>query len=64
MNTEITLQEYLIGRSQKAVADALDVTQGAVSQMLRKRRDIRIRVLPDGTVQAFELKPVGRKKAA
>lgn len=64
MDTEITLQEYLIGRSQKAVADALGVTQGAVWQMLRKKRDIRVRVTASGELQAFELKPIGRKSAA
>lgn len=64
MNTEISLQEYLIGRSQSAAAKALGVTQGAIWQMLRDKRDIRVRIGPDGAVEAVEVKPIGRKRAA
>ena len=34
------LKDYLIDGTQKEVADALEITQGAVSQMVNANRDV------------------------
>ncbi len=60
-----TLAEFTEGKTQLELAALFGVTQGAISQMMRSRRDIRVRMLPDGRYQAYEIRPVGsRRKAA
>ncbi len=62
---EMTLQKYLSeGRTQGEVAAALGCTQGAIWQMLRDERDIRVVLQDDGSITAHEIKPVGKNSAA
>ena len=52
---EITLQDYLIDGTQLEVADALKITQGAVYQMVRYDRDVRLILNNKGAiVKAWE----------
>ncbi|MCY1312042.1 hypothetical protein D9M69_423960 [compost metagenome] len=64
MNDElgVPLKEFSVGRKQPQLAALLGVTQGAVSQMLHSNRDIRVRLLPDGTHQAVEIRVVGSRR--
>lgn len=57
----IPLREFAEGKTQPQIAELIGVSQGAVSQMLASSRDIRIRTLPDGKVQAVEIRPVGKR---
>jgi hypothetical protein len=59
---EIALKDFLVGRSQKEVADLIGVTPGAVWQMLRDARDIRIRQVGPCCFEAVEVKPIGRAR--
>lgn len=54
------LKDFAKGRTQPQIAELLGITQGAVSQMLKSGRDIRVRDCGDGSFQAVEIKPVGR----
>ncbi|MCD1640118.1 MAG: hypothetical protein FHK79_18190 [Pseudomonas sp.] len=58
----VTLKDFAQGRTQPQIAEILGVTQGAVSQMLNSRRDIRVRDCGDGTYQAVEIRAVGSRK--
>lgn len=60
---EIQLKDFLVGRSQKEVADLIGVTPGAVWQMLRDNRDIRIRSDGAGGFEAIEVKPIGKPRS-
>lgn len=62
--TEQSLKEYLKGKTQARVAADIGVTQGAVWSMLRSGRRIMVCTHGDGRVEAYEIKPVGRKTAA
>lgn len=62
--TEQTLNEYLSDKTQAQVAADLGVTQGAIWSMLRSRRRIMVCTHENGEVEAYEIKPVGRKTAA
>jgi len=57
---ELTLKEYLDTTTQEQAAQALGVTQGAISHMLRGGRDIRISTLGSEIIAAHEIKPVGK----
>ncbi len=61
-----TLAAFAEGKTQPEVAALIRVTQSAVSQMMKSGRDIRVRQLPDGQYEAYEIRPIGarRKKAA
>lgn len=61
---KMTLKEYLKDKTQDEAARAIGVTQGAVAQMVRSTRHIELTINEDGTVQAHEIKPVGRRKMA
>lgn len=60
------LAEFAKGKSQPDLAELFGVTQSAVSQMMKSGRDIRVRLLPGGGYQAYEIRLVGcrRHKAA
>ncbi|WP_312374962.1 Cro/CI family transcriptional regulator [Pseudomonas oryzihabitans] len=57
----VALKDFAKGKGQAEVARLIGVTQGSVSQMLNSDRDIRVRKLPCGSYQAFELKIVGKR---
>lgn len=54
---EHTLTEFLKTHTQSETAKLLGRTQGAVHQMVLNGRDVRIREYPDGTFDAYEIKP-------
>ncbi|SFQ82620.1 Cro protein [Pseudomonas sp. NFPP07] len=61
----VTLEEYLSGHgTQSELAKALGIQQSAVSQMYRSKRDIRITIHDDGSVQASETRPIPARKSA
>ena len=64
MSTEMTLREFVEEHSQERVAAMMGVTQGAVSQMLRSERDIRVAEDGEQGYRFFEIKPVGKHRAA
>lgn len=56
---KIPLNEYLEKHgTQAALAAALGVNQSAISQMVRSGRNIEISLLPDGSVEANEIRPI------
>lgn len=59
---EIKLSEYLKNNTQEKLANALGLTQGAISQMLIARRDIRIITDGKGNITAKEVKPIKNQK--
>ncbi|MCH4563369.1 hypothetical protein MKP05_09525 [Halomonas sp. EGI 63088] len=66
MGKEMTLKEFVAQRSQAEVALMMGVTQGAVSQMLKSQRDIRVRPDPDSETgfRFYEVRPIGKNQAA
>ena len=64
--TEAKLKDWLSepGMTQELAAKAMGITQGAITQMLKAKRDIRI-VLEESSkfVRAYEVKKVGNKVA-
>lgn len=59
------LTAFAEGKTQPELALLIGVTQSAVSQMIKSRRDIRVRQLPGGGFQAYEIRLVGsRRKVA
>lgn len=66
MKNHKTLKEFLSGYSQKSVAEMMGVSQGAVCQMIRSGRDIRV-VVDDADVagaQFYEIRPIGKRVSA
>ena len=63
--TGLPLADFAKGKNQPELAEIFGVTQSAVSQMMKSGRDIRVRELPEGGYQAYEIRVVGnRRKAA
>jgi predicted DNA-binding protein (UPF0251 family) len=58
--SEMTLTEYVALHGQTKTAEQMGLTQGAVWQMLQRGRDVRVVAHPDGAVEFYERKPVGR----
>jgi len=52
----MTLKQYCKIHTQKAVAETLNITQGAVGQMVRGPRNITVIQNADGTVDFIEKK--------
>ena len=61
---DIHITQLLKVLSQRQVGGILGVTQGAVHQMVRKKRDIYFRSQPDGSYQFYEIKNPIKKKSA
>ncbi len=54
---ELSISDYLIDGTQKEIAEALHITDGAVSQMVKFNRDVRLIVNKRGEiVRAHEIK--------
>jgi predicted transcriptional regulator len=67
MSGHMTLKDFVAKHNQYAVANMMGVSQGAVSQMIRANRDIR--VAPDQQMECgyrfYEIRPLGKNiKAA
>lgn len=61
---KMSLTEYLSTRKQADVAADIGVTAGAVWQMVRSGRQIDVTIHDDGRVEAHEIKPLGKTRAA
>jgi hypothetical protein len=60
---EISLSEFLENHTQQEAADVIGCTQGAVWQMLKKRRDIRFRLNKKGeAVSHYEITAAKRTR--
>lgn len=53
----VNLAEYVDAHGQAKTAEAIGVTQGAISKALRVGRKIFINQLPNGKVEAEETRP-------
>lgn len=53
-----SLESYLENHSQNSVAEAVGISQGAVSKMLRTGRNITVVELPSGDIQLVEERPI------
>lgn len=66
MQSDQTLKEFVKQHSQFAVAAMMGITQGAVSQMIRSGRDVR--VAPDSEssngYKFYEIRPLGKSSEA
>lgn len=60
---ELTIVEFVAVHGQSAAAKALNLSQPAIWKALHKGRDIRIRLHDDGRIEAYEIKPIGKKAA-
>lgn len=60
----IPLREYLKTKTQAQVASELRLSQGAISKMVRKGRNVFITKQRDGSVRCFEVKDVGKSANA
>lgn len=57
--TEILLSEYVQKQGQLAAATILKLSQGSISKMLKKKRDVRLVFdLHDKFSHAYEVKPL------
>ena len=63
MKNKIRLADFCKDHSQKFAAEILGVTEGAISQMLARKRDIYVYADAEGW-KAYEVKPVGKPRAA
>lgn len=61
---KLTLADYVKENGQAKAADAIGVHQTAISKAVRVGRKIFITTLPDGRVQAEELRPFPSSKNA
>lgn len=62
MNNSIPLAEFMEGKTQTKVARMLGITQGGLRKMINSGRDIRVNVLLDGTIKAYEIREVPARK--
>ena len=53
----IHLSDFAAEHGQIKAAEALGITQGALSKALRVGREIYVTAKPDGTYEAHELRP-------
>lgn len=60
MSNEQHISDFLKNTTQEQLAGALGITQGAVNQMLKSGRDIRI-VLSEEGLSAYEIRSVPAK---
>lgn len=59
MSTKLTIQQFIErGNSQADLAELLNVTRGAVNQMIKAGRYIQIIEHDDGSYSAYEVKPI------
>jgi predicted transcriptional regulator len=61
---DIKISDFLLNRSQSEVAAIMGVTQGAVHQMIKAKREIYFKKQEDGTYTHYEIKRCIKKKAA
>lgn len=61
---KITLIDYLKEKTQGEAAKDIGVTQGAIAQMVSSARKIELTIYDDGRIEAHEIKPLGRSRAA
>jgi len=57
-----TLESYLENHSQNSLAEAVGISQGAVSKMLRTGRNITVVELSSGQIQLIEERPIGNRR--
>jgi len=62
VNKDTPLSEWLSksGRSQNELAKSVNLTQGAISKMLRTKRNVFVRELQDGCLELVEIKPIAK----
>lgn len=58
----LTLSDYCREHSQTAAAKALGVSRAAISQMLENDREIHVEIDEDGSVMAWERRPVPARR--
>lgn len=59
---KITLADYVEENGQAKAADMIGVHQTAISKAVRVGRQIFIKKLPDGTIEAEEIRPFPSNK--
>ncbi|MEH6812918.1 MAG: hypothetical protein V7677_10360 [Motiliproteus sp.] len=65
MTKEIKLQDFVSERGKRLeLARALCITTGALTQMVQSGRDIRVLQHSNGSLEAYEVKPLGKTKTA
>lgn len=58
------LEAYLQLHSQSDLADAVGLTQGAISKMVRTKRKIIVVEHESGAIELTEEKPIAKSKSA
>ena len=61
---EIPLITYVAEHGQTATAKKLGLTQGSIWQMLDAGRNVTVVEQSDGSITAYEKKPIGKPQAA
>ncbi|MEX2952546.1 Cro [compost metagenome] len=61
---KITLADYVEANGQAKAADMIGVHQTAISKAVRVGRKIFIKKMPDGTIEAEEVRPFPSNKHA
>ncbi|HHQ6589181.1 TPA: Cro/CI family transcriptional regulator [Serratia fonticola] len=61
---KITLADYVEANGQAKAADLIGVHQTAISKAVRVGRKIFIKKMPDGTIEAEEVRPFPSNKHA
>lgn len=63
--TEISLSDYVQGEGQASAAAILKVSQGSISKMLKRQRDIRFLFdSKNNFLRAYEVKPLSNVENA
>jgi transcriptional regulator with XRE-family HTH domain len=60
----LPLAEFLKTSSQSALARAIGISQSAISRMLAENRSVWIARRADGSLYAYEIRPIPREAAA